>query len=56
MTKTVEITVDIAIARRMLTVAGFRLEEIRNATDDEIFEKVLAMNDCYGATFKVKEA
>ncbi len=55
MTKHVKITVDIAIARRMLAVAGFGLEEISEATDDEIFEKVLGMIDCYGVTFEVKE-
>lgn len=55
MTKEVNITVDVAIARRMLCVAGFSYEEIHAATDDEIFEKVLALIDCYGATFEVKE-
>lgn len=49
MTKTVTVTVDIAIARRMLTVAGFNYEEIHSSSDDEIFEKVLSMIDCYGA-------
>lgn len=56
MTKEVNITVDIALARRMLCVAGFSFEEIRAATDDEVFEKVLTMIDCYGVTFDVKEA
>lgn len=55
MTKDVKITVDIAIARKMLHVAGFPYEETQRATDDEIFEKVLSMIDCYGATFKAKE-
>lgn len=55
MTKEVKFTVDIAIARRMLHIAGFSYEETHLATDDEIFEKVLSMIDCYGATFKVKE-
>ena len=53
MTKNVSITIDIAIARRMLCVAGFDYEKIHNATDNEIFEKVLTMIDCYGATFEV---
>lgn len=55
MTKDISITIDIAIARRMLTVAGWSYDEIRRATDDEIFEKVLTLIDCYGATFKMKE-
>lgn len=55
MKKIVEITVDTAIARQMLEVAGFSLEKLRKASDDEIFEKVLSMIDCYGAAFEVKE-
>lgn len=51
MTKEIRVTVDIAIARRILCVAGFSFDEIYQATDDEIFEKVLSMIDCYGATF-----
>lgn len=54
MTKEVKLTVDIAIARRMLRVAGFSYEETHQATDDEVFERVLSMIDCYGATFEVK--
>lgn len=52
MTKTVNITIDIAVARKMLTVAGFNYDEIYNASDGEIFEKVLSMVDIYGATYK----
>ena len=55
MTKEVRITVDIAIARRMLCVAGYSRDEIYRATDDEVFEKVLNMVDCYGATFEMNE-
>lgn len=54
MTKDVSITIDIALARRALGVAGY-FKEIIQATDDEVFEKVLTLLDCYGATFKVKE-
>ena len=53
MTKKVNITIDVAIARKMLCVAGFSWDEINRATDDEIFEKVLTMIDCYGMTFDV---
>lgn len=55
MTKTVDITIDIAIARKMLGVAGFNYNEISNATDEEVFEKVLTMIDCYGVTFKLHD-
>ena len=55
MTRMVEITVDVAIARRMLCVAGFSCEEITGATDDEIFEKVLSLSECYGMKFEMKE-
>lgn len=51
MTKSIKITMDIPIARRMLKVAGFDLTEIDSATDDEIFGKVLSLIDCYGASF-----
>lgn len=54
MKKTVEVTVNIAVARKMLGVAGFSLEELREATDDEIFGKVLDQIVCYGASFEVK--
>ena len=55
MTKNVNITIDIEVARTMLGVAGFSIKEIEEATDDEIFAKVLSMIKCYGATFEVKE-
>lgn len=55
MKKTVEFTINISWARTMLKLAGFNYDEISRASDDEIFEKVLTMTDCYGATFEVKE-
>jgi hypothetical protein len=55
MKKIVYITVDTAIARRMLAVAGWDFHKIQSASDDEIFEKVLEQIDCYGASFDVKE-
>ena len=39
----------------MLKVAGFKPEEINKASDDEIFEKVLSLIGCYGATFEIEE-
>ena len=54
MTKNVNITIDISIARKMLTVAGFEYNTIYNATEDEVFGKVLSMLDCYGATFEIQ--
>lgn len=46
MTKTVEVTVDIKIARMMLQVAGFT--GTSKMTDEEIFNKSLTMNEEYG--------
>lgn len=46
MTKNVEITVDINIARMMLRTAGFAF--VDNMTDDEVFEQALKMNEDYG--------
>lgn len=51
MTKTVNITIDIATARKMLVVAGFNYNELYGVTEDEIFEKVLSLLDCYGCGF-----
>ncbi|MBQ8245833.1 MAG: hypothetical protein IJZ42_01755 [Lachnospiraceae bacterium] len=55
MTKNVNITIDIKIARMMLSVAGFGLEEIKHSTDEEIFAKVLSLIECYGATSEIME-
>lgn len=46
MTKNVEVTVDIKIARIMLQVAGF--VGTSEMTDEEIFNKALTMNEEYG--------
>ena len=46
MTKNVEITIDIDIARRMLKVTGYY--DSFNMTEDEVFEKVLSMINKYG--------
>ena len=43
-TKTVEVTVDIDIARIILRIAGFK---VNNMTDDEIFEQAVKMNEEY---------
>ena len=45
MTKNVEVTVDIEIARRMLKVAGFAF--VNDMTDEEVFEQALNMNEKY---------
>ena len=50
MTKTVKITINIKTARTMLGVAGFNSRAIAELSDDEVFEKVLRMIECYGAT------
>lgn len=55
MTKTVKVTIDIDVARIMLGVAGFNSNKIKEASDDEIFEKVLSLIGCYGATFKIEK-
>lgn len=55
MTKTVSFTINIPRAHEMLQLAGFKSDEIQNATDDEIFEKVLSMTECYGAAFTVQK-
>lgn len=50
MTKTINVTIDIDIARKMLTVAGFNPDRIYKASEEEIFHKVLSLIECYGAT------
>ena len=50
MTKNVEITVDIDIAKMMLRVAGF---DVDNLTEDAIFEKFLKSINYYGASFQI---
>lgn len=54
MKRTVEITIDIPIARKMLVVAGY-WKEINAMTDDEVLEKVLEQVVCYGVQYEVKE-
>lgn len=55
MTKNVSITIDIDVARIMLGVAGVKSNKIKEASDDDIFEKVLSLIGCYGATFKIEK-
>lgn len=54
MTKTIDVTIDTKTARTMLGIAGFNYEKLNEATDIEVFAKVLSMIDCYGATFIIK--
>ena len=54
MEKKVNINIDINVARKMLSVAGY-WDFIKIATDDEIFEKVLSMLTTYGATCTIVE-
>ena len=53
LTKNVEITIDINIARKMLRVAG--ISSVNTMTDEEIFEKALKMNEEYGVTSVIRE-
>ena len=53
-TKTVEITIDTKTARTMLNIAGFNYAQLKAATEDELFAKVLSMIECYGATSVIK--
>lgn len=53
MTKMVEVTVDIGIARKILLVAGFT--NVKNMTDEEVFLQALHMNEEYGVTSIIKE-
>lgn len=52
MTKQVNVTVDIDIARVMLGIAGL---DIKGKSDDEVFEQVLEMMTDYGGTGEVVE-
>jgi len=52
MTKQVNVTVDIDVARVMLGIAGF---DIKGKSDDEVFEQVLEMMTDYGGTGEVVE-
>lgn len=50
MTKNVEITINIDIARKVLRAAGYDVDEW---TDDEIFAKALKI--VYGLTFQISD-
>ena len=52
MTKQVNVTVDIDVARVMLNLAGF---EVKGKSDDEMFEQVLEMMTDYGGTAEILE-
>lgn len=52
MKKTVEIEIDIEVARRMLYIAGYF--NIAKMTDEEVFEKALNMNAKYGVTATIQ--
>lgn len=54
MNKTVEVEIDIEIARKMLFVAGY-CKEARNSSDDEIFALVLDQMTPYGCKTMIKE-
>jgi len=53
MERDVHIKIDIPVARKMLIVAGWSYNEIHSASNIEIFEKVLELIACYGATFEI---
>ncbi len=53
-TKDVKVSVNIRQARAALCVAGYSYEEIRRASDDDIFKMALSMSDSYGVTFEIK--
>ena len=53
-TKNVEVTINIKVARKMLGVAGF-YKDAEKMSDDEIFAKVLTLIECYGATANIQE-
>ena len=44
----VKVTIDIEIARKMLNVAGYRVDEM---TDEEVFDLALSMNEVYGVNY-----
>ena len=52
MTKNVEVTIDIKIARMMLRIAGFAF--VDSMTDEEVFEQALKMNEEYGVKSVIK--
>ena len=52
MTKIVEVSIDIKIARKMLRLVGF--SQIDNMTDEEVFEQALKMNEEYGVKSVIK--
>lgn len=49
--KTVEVEIDIEIAKDMLEVYGLKTE---NVSDDEIVKMVLQRMECYGAKSTIK--
>lgn len=49
MERTVNINIDIKIARNMLGIAGFS-KVAYQGSDEEVFNAVLDMISCYGAT------
>ena len=54
MEKTVKVEIkDLKIARSMLEVAGYY--NARKMTDEEVFNTVLGMIECYGVEWKIIE-
>ena len=51
MTKIIEVSVDIPVARKMLGVAGYVKEELDAHTDEEIFDMALDTSSAYGVSF-----
>lgn len=49
--KTVTVKINTHVARQMLELAGFF--SINEKSDDEVFEKVMSMILCYGATYEI---
>ncbi len=49
MEKLVSVKVNVQIARSMLECAGF---DMRNASEDEVFDNVLSLLEAYGTTFE----
>lgn len=48
--KTVTVKINTKIARQMLELAGFH--DLNEKSDEEVFEKVMSMILCYGATYE----
>lgn len=48
MTRSVSITVNINIARKMLVVAGYSHNSLKSKSDEEIFFQALSMCEEYG--------